>query len=133
VDTAGSFVSGACAIHCLISALLVGASGIGALGPLFSSTTETIFLVLAVGSAVLAGMSGFRSHRSWRLVAIMSVGLLLLTTARVLHGFPSVPHVIAPLISILGAVCLVAFHIQNRRLLAAHRASDDAFQADARP
>jgi len=107
LDNAGILLSGLCAVHCILGALLVGVLGLGG-EVLLSPAIHRIGLALAVViGAVSLGFGVLRHGRVGPLV-IGGIGLALMATAiAVGHGLPEA------VLTVMG-VALVAFaHIRN--------------------
>lgn len=107
LDSAGIVLSGLCAVHCILGALLVGILGLGG-EVLLSPAIHRIGLALAV--AIGAVSLGFGVLRHGRLGPLVTggIGLALMTTAILVgHGLPEA------VLTVMG-VTLVAFaHIRN--------------------
>ena len=84
-DRWGTVASSVCALHCAVCALLPAAlAGLG-LGALLSPKAEWGFTLVAVALAGMALVMGWRVHRSRRVAALLSLGILALFASRVLE------------------------------------------------
>ena len=112
LDRVGIILSSLCAVHCLLTALLVGALGLGG-GVLLSPAIHEVGLALAVVIGAIG--LGFGVLRHGRVVPLVIGGAGLAFMACALgagHGLPEA------VLTVIG-VSLVAFaHIRN--LHAAH-------------
>lgn len=107
LDGAGILLSGLCAVHCVLGAVLVGVLGLGG-GALLSPSIHRVGLALAlVVGLVSLGFGVMRHGRAGPLV-MGGCGLGLMAIALVAgHGLPEA------VLTIVG-VSLVAFaHIRN--------------------
>ncbi len=109
LDRAGIFLSGACAVHCLLSILLVSGLGIG--GELFlSPDIHRVGLVLATLIAAVAIGWGALRHRMAAPFVIAMTGLTFM------GGALAVPHgVKEAVLTIIGVALVSLGHILNLR------------------
>jgi hypothetical protein len=109
LDRAGIFLSGACALHCLLSIALVSGLGIG--GELFlAPEIHEIGLLLATLIAGVAIGWGALRHRMAAPFVIAMTGLTFMGAAL------AVPHGIKEAVLTIIGVALVSFgHILNLR------------------
>lgn len=112
-DKIGIFLSTLCAIHCLVTPLLVLALPV--LGEAFEATWVhwTMALVI-VPVGVFAFWSGYKHHKQSKVFGLGLAGLFLVTAGSVL------PHEMVEffeydLVTIVGSILLVTAHILNRR------------------
>lgn len=112
-DKIGIFLSTLCAIHCLLTPLLVLALPV--LGQAFEATWVhwTMALVI-VPVGVFAFWSGYKHHKQNKVFGLGLVGLLLVAAGSVL------PHEMVEfreydLVTIVGSILLVTAHVLNRR------------------
>ena len=113
VDTLGVFASSACAIHCAVMPLMIGALPIVGLEMFASQRTEWLFVatsgVLGISSLV---PSYLRRHgRSWPLILFV-IGLGLILAARL--SFGDILRAEIPFV-VFGALFIAGSHILNRR------------------
>jgi hypothetical protein len=112
LDQFGVVTSAACAIHCAIGPLLVGASGL--LGSIVQDErVETLLALAAVVVAVMAAALGYRRHRDRWVLFLVAAGLSLLGVAR----FFELPPLPEPLLLIFAAAVLIGAHARNALLL----------------
>ena len=109
LDRAGIFLSGACALHCLLSILLVSGLGLG--GELFfAPDIHRVGLVLATLIAGVAIGWGALRHRMAAPFAIAMTGLTFM------GGALAVPHgVKEAVLTIIGVALVSLGHILNLR------------------
>lgn len=113
VERAATWLSLACAVHCLVVPLLggvlpaLGASQLVAHGSLVD-TALTVFVVVSVA---LSCAFGYARHRNARVLVFAGLGLCLYLLGHALEESPlSLP------LSILGALCLAGTSYQSARL-----------------
>ena len=109
LDRAGIFLSGACALHCLLSSLLVSGLGLG--GELFfAPDIHRVGLVLATLIAGVAIGWGALRHRMAAPFVIAMTGLTFM------GGALAVPHgVKEAVLTIIGVALVSLGHILNLR------------------
>ncbi len=109
LDRAGIFLSGACALHCLLSILLVSGLGLG--GELFfAPDIHRVGLLLATLIAGVAIGWGALRHRMAAPFVIAMTGLTFM------GGALAVPHgVKEAVLTIIGAALVSLGHILNLR------------------
>lgn len=104
LDRAAIVLSGLCAIHCVVTPLLI------ALTPLIASHEFEEWMRLLLASLGVVGVGlGTVLHRNWRAVPALAVGLLILAGLQVsgVHGTWEFAF------SMLAAVALVSAHVLN--------------------
>ncbi|MCH9681013.1 MAG: MerC domain-containing protein [Deltaproteobacteria bacterium] len=113
IDRAGAVASCACAVHCLLCALLPGVLGAVGLGAVLGHEAEWGLTLVAVVFASTALWLGWRRHRSWSVVVALSVGVAGLLLSRLLEeaGGPMV----GTALGILAGAVLVVGHVWNLR------------------
>lgn len=108
-DRAGLYLSGLCALHCVLGIVLVSVLGLGA-GVLLAPVIHQIGLGLAVFIGFLALGAGFLRHRQTGPMLVGVVGLCLMT------GALFVGHGVNEAVLTIGGVSLVAAaHLWNLR------------------
>ncbi|WP_067732207.1 MerC domain-containing protein [Novosphingobium naphthalenivorans] len=107
LDGAGIILSGLCAVHCLLGAVLVGVLGLGG-GALLSPAIHRVGLVLALVVGLVSLGFGVMRHGRVGPLVLGGIGLALMATAIMVgHGLPEA------VLTVMG-VSLVAFaHIRN--------------------
>ena len=111
-DRVGMVASTLCAIHCVATGLLAGASGVGAL--FADERLEIAFCVCAVTVALAALIRGSRRHRSWIPGSVGSSGIALLALARCARLENAVAETA---LSVAGGTLLAGAHLLNLRAL----------------
>jgi hypothetical protein len=114
-DRLGSIASTICAIHCAISGFalsLVSALGIGFIA---SEGAELLFILVTLVFGVFAIRSGFRKHGKYWPIGLFLGGALLIASSHLLFSHQHVLPM-SRIVSIAGAICLIAFHVVNHRL-----------------
>jgi hypothetical protein len=109
LDRVGVLLSGLCAVHCLLSILVVSVLGLGGQALLAPAVHEIgLMLAIAVG-AVTLGLGVLRHGKRAPLV-IGGAGLALMGLAlTVPHGLPEA------ILTIAGVALVATAHIQNLR------------------
>ncbi len=85
VDRIGALASTLCAAHCVLCALLPAAFSAMGLGVLLGHQAEWLFTLVAVAFAIGALAFSWRRHRSVRVAALLSLGILGMFTSRFLE------------------------------------------------
>ncbi|MCC6952704.1 MAG: MerC domain-containing protein [Deltaproteobacteria bacterium] len=113
LDRIGAGVSIACAVHCILTPLLVGVLPLGSLAFHDHRELETVFICVSFLLATFSLSLGYRIHRrgSLFILFVLSIGLMLLSRLFV-HS------VNETVLLVLGATGIAACHITNRRLCA---------------
>ena len=107
LDRVGVLLSGACAVHCVLSVLLVSVLGLGG-EALLSPAIHRVGLVLAVLIGAIALGYGVRRHGRTGPMIVGGVGLGLMTLAVFVgHGFAEA------VLTICGVSLVAAAHIWN--------------------
>jgi len=108
-DRAGLYLSGLCALHCILGIVLVSVLGLGA-GVLLAPEIHQIGLGLAVVIGFLSLGLGFFRHRRMGPMALGVAGLCLMASALF------VGHGVNEAVLTIGGVSLVAMaHLWNLR------------------
>lgn len=109
LDRIGVLLSSLCAVHCLLSILLVSVLGLGGEVLLSPAIHEVGLMLAIVVGAVTLGFGVLRHGKAAPLV-IGSAGLTLMGLAlSVEHGLPEA------LLTIAGVALVATAHIQNLR------------------
>lgn len=118
-DKIGIFLSSLCAIHCLVTPLLVFALPV--MGDLFEHEWMHIGMaLLVVPVGLFAFWSGYKHHKQQGVFALGALGLLMVGGAAVApHSW--VEFFGYDLVTMLGGLILVVAHILNRRACLCHR------------
>ena len=112
-DKMGMFLSTLCAIHCLVTPLLILAL------PMMGEVFESEWVHLSMAAVILpiglfAFWSGFKHHRQNKVFA-MGVGGLLLVCAGSVLPHEMVEFFEMDLVTIFGSLLLVTAHYLNRK------------------
>jgi hypothetical protein len=109
LDGAGVVLSGLCAVHCLLSILLVSVLGIGG-EALLAPAIHEIGLVLAIMVGVVTLGLGVLRHGQTGPMLIGACGIVLMATALVVgHGLREA------MLTICGVALVATAHIRNLR------------------
>ncbi len=109
LDRAGVLLSGLCAVHCLLSIVVVSVLGLGG-QVLLAPAIHEFGLMLAILIGALTLGLGVLRHRKRAPLAIGAAGLTLMGLAlTVPHGLPEA------LLTIAGVSLVATAHIQNLR------------------
>lgn len=85
LDRAGATASFLCAIHCALMPIAVTLLPLVGLGFLAHDAVEWLLIGLSASLGIISLMMGFRSHRSYHALVVLSVGLGLLCLGRLTH------------------------------------------------
>ena len=109
LDRAGMVLSGLCAVHCVLSLVLVSLLGIGG-GVLANPAIHRVGIALAVVIGLVTIGLGTRRHGQRAPLAIGLAGLALMATALFVH------HGVGEAALTISGVALVALaHVRNIR------------------
>jgi MerC mercury resistance protein len=111
LDWIGSFLSITCALHCLLTPLLVASVSLGALGWLAGEGAEVTLLSAAATLAVVVLGWGWRSHRRLESLGLFAVALILVSAGRFL-----VPEAAETPMVVAGGLSIALAHVLNARL-----------------
>ncbi|MFM6928414.1 MAG: MerC domain-containing protein [Bdellovibrio sp.] len=112
-DKIGIFLSTLCAIHCLVTPLLVLVLPV--LGQAFeASWVHWVMAVVILPVGVFAFWSGYKHHQQGKVFTLGILGLSLVAAGSIL------PHEMVEIwehdmVTILGSILLVIAHVLNRR------------------
>ena len=110
LDRAGVFLSGLCALHCLLSIVLVGMLGLGG-QLLLAPGIHRVGLGLAIVVGIFTLAIGAARHGNLAPLGIGAAGIALMSTALM------VPHGVTEAIFTIAGVALVATaHLRNLRI-----------------
>lgn len=112
VDKLGATISGACAVHCAITPLLITLGPLLGLSFLTDRRFETAIILLALGLASISLAWGFaKKHRQFLPLGIMLFGIAAISIAQFeLLEFPE------PALMAFGGLSIAVSHIVNARL-----------------
>jgi hypothetical protein len=109
LDRMGIFLSGLCALHCLLGILLVGIFGLGA-EALMSPAIHRFGLVLALAIGIVSLGFGVLRHGRIGPLVTGGVGLAMMGSALAVgHGAPEA------ILTIAGVSLVALAHIRNLR------------------
>ena len=120
LERAATWVSLACAVHCLVVPLLAaGLPLVAGASPalLHHPALELAFVAVVLGGAAFTAFWGFRSHRDPRVLAVLFAGVMLYVVGHALDGWS------ASALSIVGALLLAATSFASARLTHTHSES----------
>lgn len=106
-DRAGVLLSGLCAVHCLLSIVLVSVLGIGG-QLLLSPVIHEVGLALAIVIALFTIGVGIRRHGRAGPLVLASCGVALMSLALMVHHGPG-----EAALTIAGVALLSLGHIRN--------------------
>jgi hypothetical protein len=116
VERAASWLSIACAVHCLVMPLVLGALPLlGTSAIALDESLEKALTALVIVSAFAGGAWGYRRHRDLRFVAATMLGLGVYLVGHALE-----PRWYGVLAAVLGALLLAATAFLSARLGHAH-------------
>lgn len=109
LDGAGLVLSGLCAVHCVLSIVLVSVLGLGGQALLAPEIHEIGLLLAVVIGAITLGIGAFRHGLPGPLL-IGTCGVALMTMALLVgHGLPEA------VLTIAGVALVALAHIRNLR------------------
>ncbi len=109
LDRAGLLLSGLCAVHCVLSIVLVSVLGLGGQALLAPEIHEIGLLLAVVIGAITLGIGAFRHGLPGPLL-IGTCGVVLMTMALLVgHGLPEA------VLTIAGVALVALAHIRNLR------------------
>jgi uncharacterized membrane protein YfcA len=112
IDRLGIWASVACAIHCLLTPLLLSFSAVFVRLLPGEEAFHRKLAVIVASTAALALFYGFRKHRRVRVLLLMGAGLsLIIGTAWWGHLFPN--HWLEVGVTICGSLLLITAHRLN--------------------
>jgi len=112
VDRLGVWASTACAIHCLLTPVVLSLSAVSAhFLPSEEKTHRTLAVVIAALGAI-ALVKGYRRHRSLRVLVFMAVGLAFIFGGAY-WGDHLPSHSAEVLITLIGSSFMIAAHRMN--------------------
>jgi hypothetical protein len=112
VDQVGVWTSTLCVIHCVLTPVLLSLSVVSAH---FLPSEERTHRTLAVAIAALGAIAlvnGYRRHRSWRVLALMAVGLVFIFDGAY-WGDHLPSHPAEVLVTMIGSGFMIAAHRTN--------------------
>jgi hypothetical protein len=109
MDVFGVFLSGLCAVHCVLGVVLVGVLGLGGRA-LLSPEIHRYGLALAVVVGVISLGFGVLRHGRIEPMILGGIGLVLMAAALFVgHGLPEAG------LTIMGVALVALAHIRNLR------------------
>lgn len=115
LDAVGAAASLACAVHCALLPLVITLLPLMGLAFLADDRVEWALLALSALLGIGSLCLGYRRHRSRRALAILSVGLALLVSGRIIESHEQ-PGALGVSLVVLGGITVAASHLLNRRL-----------------
>lgn len=109
-DKIGIFLSGLCAVHCLIVPVILALMPLWSLGFILNSWAHPIFLILIMPILLL---SIKQSKANGRISALFFIGISLLILAWLIH--PMIGHTAETITTMIGSAMLIIGHWQNQR------------------
>jgi hypothetical protein len=118
-DRWGILLSSLCAIHCLVTPILL--LSLPVLGAYFQSQMVHVVMALfVVPVGAFAFWSGYKHHKKINLLAMGFVGLSLVGGAPLVHDFFNVELIREDIMTIFGSAILIGAHLLNRRACQCH-------------
>jgi len=114
LDMAGATVSVVCALHCLLTPLLL--ASVPAFATSFGDMEflHPLFIMLALPIAIISMRSGVKVHARRMPAILVTAGLALMVSAL---AFEEIRWLEASITS-LGSLCVLIAHLSNNRLCA---------------
>ena len=121
IDNLGITISSVCAIHCLLLPVILLVAPYSFLA---SHEFHETLIYFILPCALIAFVFGCRKHGDMKVAIMGSIGIILLSSAIILHEtLHSDQHtdsLMSVLITVVGSVMLIFSHIRNRKLCAKH-------------
>jgi hypothetical protein len=114
LDASGASMSTLCAVHCVLTPMVVTLLPVIGLGILADERTELALLALSASLGLASLGLGYRVHRSRRAVVVLAAGLCLLISGRVAEGWEQ--ERIGLTLIVGGGLVVASSHLLNRRL-----------------
>jgi hypothetical protein len=111
LDQIGTVLSMTCALHCLLTPLLIASVSLGALGWLAGEETEHALLSLATTLAAVVLGWGWHAHRRPDPIGLFAVALGLIGAGRFLA-----PEIAETPMVVAGGLSIALAHLVNARL-----------------
>lgn len=125
LDAIGTLASTACAVHCLLTPLVIGLLPLLGIGFLAADWFEDTAVIAAISLGVISMIHGYHHHRRFRVVGILIAGIILLVTGRWIAA--DISQVAETSLVVAGGLAVASAHWVNRRLCqtctACHHAS----------
>lgn len=138
LDKVGAIASFVCAVHCLLTGVALGILSIVGLGFFASPWVDRTFISIAFLVGAAAAWHGYRKHGSTIPALMFVVGLAMVLWSRfgVAHDHGGthsggLAHTVGTVLSVIGGLLLVSFHIVNMRLQHKCRCSACVAKEDA--
>jgi len=114
LDTLGALASTACAVHCLLTPVVLAVLPL--LGASFWAAPwlENSVVVFAMVLGLTSLLHGYSHHRQFRALGLLLSGMVLLATGRWLIGHTA--QLWETLLVVLGGTAIAVAHLVNRRL-----------------
>ncbi len=126
-DKVGACASAICAVHCVLTGVALGLLSSLGLGFFGSLWVDFAFVGVAIVVGAIALWHGIRKHGSYLPALFYVAGLLAIVVAHFEDFSHSAPvHAVhrhgsvTTVLSIVGGLCFVTFHILNLRLQHVH-------------
>lgn len=114
LDSLGTLASTACAVHCLLTPLVLGMLPLLGIGFLAADWFENAAVIGAIALGVISMIHGYLHHRRFRVVGLLMSGIILLLAGRWLVGDA---HQLAETgLVVAGGLAVARAHWVNRRL-----------------
>lgn len=113
LDKVGATASFICAIHCFITGVAFGLLPVIGLGFFNSLWFDLLFIGLALSVGLFAIPMGYRRHHKFMPALVFVFGLTCIGLGHFVFGHESV---LGTVLSVLGGLSLVTFHLLNSRL-----------------
>ncbi len=119
-DRLGSWASGICAVHCLLTGVALGLLSVVGLGFMANPWVEYSFIGVAIVVGVTAIVHGRRHHGSILPAVIFAAGIGLIAMSHFVFGHAHKIHqshpssIWATITAVGGGTCLVLFHVMNQ-------------------
>lgn len=112
LDLLGSFISLACAVHCLVFPLLISLGSLVFLSSYTHELTESFILLISVSLCLWSLISSYQHHKRMIPLTFLALGIVSIILAKLFHSFSS-----EIVLNTIGALFIASAHLLNRRLV----------------
>ena len=114
LDTLGALASTACAVHCLLTPLVIAALPLLGVSLWAAPWLENGAVIFAIALGLSSLLHGYSHHRQFRALSLLLAGMVLLITGRWLVGHAAQPW--ETILVVSGGIAVAGAHLINRRL-----------------
>jgi hypothetical protein len=113
LDRIGVTASMVCAVHCILSPLPLALIPAAGLGVLADESAEWTLIAISISVGAISLLPSFLMHRRSMALSFFAAGALIIFAARSVLSEGSMGETC---VAVIGALCIAASHLINRRL-----------------